>query len=216
MKVFISHSSSDRWIARKVSDDIQATGAETFLDEKDLVAGDSIDGTISSHLESCDHFLVLLTTSSLQSHWVLIEIGGALALGKIIVAVLVYVSPNELPNPVSRFLSIDLNDFDRYCRQLKERNTKSDLPIAGPKHRRPKQKINKFAIGSMVLLPTSPMPRVKSVMWNPVGAMDQYCGRQAKVIGTYSDYAARLDIDAGQFVWPFQWLKRARHPKGAA
>ena len=104
MKVFISHSSSEKWVARKVSEEIQALGYETFLDEKDIATGEPIDDSIHEHLTDCDHFLLLLSPSSLKSHWVLVELGGALALKKHIVPILLYIGPNEVPEPIKKYL----------------------------------------------------------------------------------------------------------------
>lgn len=63
-KVFISHSSKDRWIARQISQEIEAKGRKwgirTFLDERDIKGGDSIPDTIRTEIRDCDEFLVLI------------------------------------------------------------------------------------------------------------------------------------------------------------
>ena len=46
MKVFISHSSKDKWAARRISQDLLQMGIESFLDEKDIETGDAIDESI--------------------------------------------------------------------------------------------------------------------------------------------------------------------------
>jgi 3-methyladenine DNA glycosylase AlkC len=46
MKVFISHSSHDKWVARQMSRMLVQKGHVTFLDEKDIKTGDSIDSDI--------------------------------------------------------------------------------------------------------------------------------------------------------------------------
>ena len=51
MKIFISHSSKDKWAARRISQDLNGLGAETFLDEKDIKTGESIDESIKKHLK---------------------------------------------------------------------------------------------------------------------------------------------------------------------
>jgi hypothetical protein len=100
MKVFISHSSRDRWAARRISADLEKLGVDTFLDEKDIETGESIDETISVHLKDCDECLLLLSPASLKSHWVLIEIGGAKALGKRLVPML-HIGVNDMPSTLS-------------------------------------------------------------------------------------------------------------------
>jgi TIR domain len=80
--VFISHSSEDRWIARQMAAIIERKakryGVRTFLDEKDLEAGAVIPEEIRRHLESCEEFLVLLTSLSISRQWVLLELGAGL------------------------------------------------------------------------------------------------------------------------------------------
>ena len=41
MKIFISHSSYDKWVARQISHRLIEKGHTTFLDEKDIKTGDS-------------------------------------------------------------------------------------------------------------------------------------------------------------------------------
>ena len=36
MRVFISHSSAESWIAKKIAEDLEKRGFEVFLDSKDL------------------------------------------------------------------------------------------------------------------------------------------------------------------------------------
>ena len=60
MKVFISHSSKDKWAARRIAEDLQSLGVETFLDEKDIRTGQSLDDSIKTHLKDSSDFLILL------------------------------------------------------------------------------------------------------------------------------------------------------------
>src|SRR5262249_6869733 len=97
MKIFISHSSKDKWLARHIAKDLRELGVETFLDTRDLQTGQRIDESVQTHLIDCDDFLILLSPASLNSHWVLVELGGALSLRKRVVPILLYVGVNETP-----------------------------------------------------------------------------------------------------------------------
>ena len=108
MKIFISHSSRDKWAARRISAEIEQLGADTFLDEKDIETGESIDESISVHLKDSDELLVLLSPASVKSDWVLVEVGGAKALGKRLVPILFYLGANEIPSPISKHFLIPL------------------------------------------------------------------------------------------------------------
>src|SRR5947209_19311991 len=110
MKIFISHSSKDKWAAREIAKQIGAMGATVFIDEKDIKTGESIDVAIRSHLTDSDHFLLLLSPASVKSEWVLLELGGALALGKTVVPILLYVGANEVPQAINLKLARDIND----------------------------------------------------------------------------------------------------------
>lgn len=48
MILFVSHSSIDKWVARQLSKQLESEGHETFLDEKDIKTGDSIDSEIQA------------------------------------------------------------------------------------------------------------------------------------------------------------------------
>jgi predicted nucleotide-binding protein len=72
--VFISHSSSDRWIAEVIAEKIESIGASCWLDEKDLEGGEVIVDRIINGIDSCDEALVLISPQSVQSQWVAFEI----------------------------------------------------------------------------------------------------------------------------------------------
>ncbi|MBI5385567.1 MAG: toll/interleukin-1 receptor domain-containing protein [Verrucomicrobia bacterium] len=100
-------------------------GLKTFLDEKDIQSGDSIPETIRENLRRCDELVVLLTRNSLHREWVLVEIAGAWVLGKRVVAVMDQVLPKELPNVIANCRAVDLNEFDTYLADVKNRAQKS-------------------------------------------------------------------------------------------
>lgn len=54
MKVFVSHSSADKWIARQIATELEQRDIEAFLDEKDIKTGDSIDDAVHANLAECD------------------------------------------------------------------------------------------------------------------------------------------------------------------
>lgn len=123
--VFISHSTLDRWIARQIAEILERRGhrygVRVFLDERDIIIGDSIDETIRDNIENCNEFLVLLTRNSIDRPWVLIEISAAWGLRKRIVAIIDKVTPEEMPQIIIKHRAIDLNDIGSYIEQLLER-----------------------------------------------------------------------------------------------
>jgi TIR domain len=67
---FLCHASEDKPLARRIAEDFQAQGIETFFDEWEIGPGDSLRERIDAGLGRCTHFVVLLTPSSLLKPWV--------------------------------------------------------------------------------------------------------------------------------------------------
>jgi hypothetical protein len=103
VKIFISHSSYDKWVARQIARQLEDNGYVTFLDEKHIQTGEPIEAAVHANLADSDEVLILISTASLKSHWVFIEIGAARALQKHIIPILFHIQPNEIPQPSPSF-----------------------------------------------------------------------------------------------------------------
>ncbi len=75
-KVFVSHSTKDIEFASKLVNDLNASGAQAWLDSNDLGAGD-FQERISQALADCEWFVVVLTRNALSSPWVRQEVNAA-------------------------------------------------------------------------------------------------------------------------------------------
>jgi len=95
-RVFVSHASDDLWVAEQIAESIDSCGAATFLDRRDIAAGDNLKQRIRDEMPSCDEILALFTPWSRHRAWVRHEIGMADALGKRTVCVLYKVSITDL------------------------------------------------------------------------------------------------------------------------
>ncbi len=118
--VFISHSSKDAWIARAIAEKIAATGATPWLDEKELKGGDILGQEIRQGIDSCHEAVVVVSQNSLKSQWVLLEIGAVWGQKKRVTPILHGVSHDAL-SPIRDIKAIELNDFDEFLPQLKQR-----------------------------------------------------------------------------------------------
>jgi hypothetical protein len=78
MKVFISHSSKDKKFVRTLKDDLNENGIETWFDEDQLDLGDSLLEKLESSLEESTHFIIILSSSSVSSDWVKLELNKAI------------------------------------------------------------------------------------------------------------------------------------------
>jgi len=79
MKVFISHSSLDKDIARRVAEQYRSRGVDVWIDEGELGPGDSWVDRLTTAISKTDIFALLLTANSLNSNWVRYELEAALA-----------------------------------------------------------------------------------------------------------------------------------------
>lgn len=117
--VFVSHSSSDSWVANQIAKNLARTGAEPWLDETDLEGGDDILERIRLGIDKCDEAIVLLSPESIKSPWVIFEIGGAYMQHKRVTPILSNVTSEGMP--ISGLKGIDLNKFDQFLLQLTKR-----------------------------------------------------------------------------------------------
>lgn len=78
--VFISHATNDKDLAVKISKELESIGVATWLDDKDIVGGDSIPTEIDKGLEKATHFILLYTNTSKDRAWVKTEFENALML----------------------------------------------------------------------------------------------------------------------------------------
>jgi nucleoside 2-deoxyribosyltransferase len=87
VKVFISHSEVDSVFARHVRNLlVQRLNAQVFTTD-DLSAAEKWEPKLRNELSAADVVVALLTPNSVESSWVLLEIGAAWALEKPIMPV---------------------------------------------------------------------------------------------------------------------------------
>lgn len=133
MKVFISHSSTDTWIAQQLANHIRACGAETFLDEADIQHGDDFEEEILEAELCCNELLVLITPWSLSRQYVWMEIAFFRKSRKRIVAALHGITVKEIANDekiailLKKLDLVELNNITSYFSQLKSRVEKELL-----------------------------------------------------------------------------------------
>lgn len=207
MKVFISHSSYDKWVARQMVRLLEEGGHDTFLDEKDIKTGDSIDAKIQEHLKDSDHLILLLSPASIKSQWVFIELGGAKALGKKVIPILFHLGANEIPPVISQLLARDINDFDTYLAEL-------GVHQVPPKPTRRRAKLPKsvdgIQIGDKVRIVQvehlTSEDKDRSPKW--VSDMDKYSGVTTKVTGITKVGNLLLAVDNGVFKWSPAWVSK--------
>ena len=75
---FISHSTKDKPFVRKLAADLVSAGVRVWLDEQQILVGDSIPDKIAQGLAESDFFLIVVSKNSVESPWVKKELNNAL------------------------------------------------------------------------------------------------------------------------------------------
>lgn len=68
-KVFISHTAVDKPFVRRLAKRLAKSRFQVWLDERDLIAGDSLPENIAKALEAAKAILVVVSKASVKSKW---------------------------------------------------------------------------------------------------------------------------------------------------
>jgi hypothetical protein len=122
-QVFISHATADKWVAKAICEKIEAIGASTFRDDRDIDGGDDIPEKIRRQIKHSQEMIVLLTPESVNRQWVLLEVGAAWGWRKNfrIVAILDHVDIDPIPEMIKSKKAIKINEFDNYLVEISTR-----------------------------------------------------------------------------------------------
>jgi hypothetical protein len=119
-RVFITYSSKDSELARQLHATLQCAGAQPFLAELDIKSGEDWRDTILKNIRQSQWVFFLATSSSCASYAVAHEIGATLVLEKKLIPLMWGVTPEQLPEWVSRSHAMDLRDSGRIARLVEE------------------------------------------------------------------------------------------------
>ncbi len=75
--IFLSHSSRDKDIVKKLASDLLACEVDVWLDEWEIEVGDNIFKTVNEGLENSKYVAVVITANFMKSTWALEEVQGA-------------------------------------------------------------------------------------------------------------------------------------------
>jgi hypothetical protein len=68
--VFLSHNYKDKKFVRRLAEDLQKYGIKVWVDEAEIMVGDSLISKIGDGIESMDYLGVVLSPNSIDSPWV--------------------------------------------------------------------------------------------------------------------------------------------------
>jgi hypothetical protein len=121
-RIFLSHATSDKFIAKAMCQQLDAVGATTFRDDRDIDGGDDIPESIRKAITESDEFVVLLTTNSVNRPWVNLEIGAAWVWARLRIVVVLYnIGIDPIPAMMKSKKAIALNDFEQYVEDVASR-----------------------------------------------------------------------------------------------
>ena len=120
--VFISHSSKDIWIAERMLDLIERSGADCRIDKRDFEGGGDIWEQIKSAIGDSQEAVILFTPNSKDAQWISFEIGAASQAEIHVTPILYSVEYKDL-SIISGKIALDLNiGFNtKYIEDLKKR-----------------------------------------------------------------------------------------------
>jgi TIR domain len=119
VRIFISHSSEERWIVEQIAARLEQCRADPFCYENDMQVGAAIDETIWDQINSCDDLVVLLSPAALGSRWVSMEIGAARAHKKKLRIFRLYLTPEQVPVELTGGRATShLNDIEKYFQEV--------------------------------------------------------------------------------------------------
>ena len=76
--IFVSHSSKDKPFIRRLASDLTKADVKVWLDEQNIMVGDSISERISQALAKSDFFVIALSKHSSGSDWVQRELNASI------------------------------------------------------------------------------------------------------------------------------------------
>jgi hypothetical protein len=120
--VFLSHSSKDKFFARKLAESLTRCGVTVWIDEAELRIGDSLIAKISTAIDSADFIAAVLSHNSVNSNWVQKELCLAMTkeiAGKRIVVLPILIDRCVIPAFLVDKLYADFTNPDNFDAPMK-------------------------------------------------------------------------------------------------
>lgn len=154
---FLSYASEDRDLAGRIAQALHSAGIETWWDQWEIGAGDSIVQKVNIGLGGCSHFIVLLTPKSIGKPWVQTEMDAGFV-RKVsgetkFIALRSSLSAEKLPALLRPLHSPDIGEgSDEGVRQLvSDIYGLSKKPVLGAKPRAAEQPVSPYSAAAMAV-----------------------------------------------------------------
>jgi hypothetical protein len=117
--VFVSYHYANKEIAKRIAKELEGISNHVWIDDSEIMVGDSIKEKIEAGLKNSDYFLILLSDESSKSPWVNAEVTKALSMGKLILPV--KIDDSEAPELLKNIAYADLStSFEKGIDRVKK------------------------------------------------------------------------------------------------
>src|SRR3990172_6614894 len=113
-RIFLSYVAADREYAHKLHNLLSQHSDLYIFTLEMLSAGDNWESKLKDEISKSDIFIVLLSSRSVNSNWVLHELGAAWALNKPIIPVVIHGDVfSQIPLPLRQMQLIEFKEFEK-------------------------------------------------------------------------------------------------------
>lgn len=115
--IFLSHSHIDKPLARRLANDLTKHGIRVWIDEAEILVGDSLIKKIREGIDEVDYLAALLSPESVSSQWVQEELEVAMNQqieGKRVKVLPLICRPCPLPGFLIGKLYLDMSTDEQY------------------------------------------------------------------------------------------------------
>lgn len=119
--VFLSHNHADKPFVRRLARDLKKCGARVWVDEAEILIGESLLEKVGSGIDAMDFLAVVLSPSSVKSEWVKREVEIAMHAefsGRTVKVLPIVLGKCELPPFLRMKLYADFTEEARYPTSL--------------------------------------------------------------------------------------------------
>lgn len=117
ISVFLSHSSKDKFFARKLAETMSSYDVRVWIDEAELKIGDSLVAKISAAIDKADFVAAILSHNSVRSDWVKKELQLAMTKeigGRRVRVLPILIERCEIPEFLADKVYADFTDPDDF------------------------------------------------------------------------------------------------------
>jgi nucleoside 2-deoxyribosyltransferase len=121
-KVYISSSSRDADLAHDLAKRLDKSGLKVIAPTpaEGVNELEYISVRIREALRTADEVIMILTKNSVDSQWLLFEMGYATSLGKHVTPLIQGIEPKELPEIIKQMEYVKYADLDQYISKLQQ------------------------------------------------------------------------------------------------